>query len=944
MVGKVQAKLTGAGLPELDSSSMKTLLDQTAIRVYEINPQVFASVGVNGAVTEQVTNTTTNLVESNTNTLTTRTTTTDTNTVNTIIRNIHIVQNSAGTEISRTVNETNGGSQTSSSTRVSSSDSTSVSQTDKGSTTTTEKSRETKIQPTLVIGLHQDIVGVKTERFNAQAGVAASAVAGVDGIIFPITASVSGNFTVANENARLQSGKLEGNYVFGARLGLSKELRGNGDTIPSLGFDFNPNDVANAIEKQEVRLENLLEKIDIDDRGQLNVAELEKILADLEGQANKKDPKDINLLSEIALMRKFLKDTRAAIASIPETDAIARKLLIKNSMTQYKSAYRDALLASNKGFHLAGLNVTFVPGIAAVFLGLNVQNVAGYATKTGKDGFEARLTQKQLKIEDIPELKMGTSGSILIDTAALENGHVSLQSGLVAKPSANGSSEVVPTAGNRIRFQQVESRTGEGIVTMGIVIDQVPAASEAARDSTVIPATPEEAVELRNIYDRNTFSDAERSKIYGLSRSNGHMVAALNLIIAGKYAEAKAELAKGGAPLKFISDKVTKIPDTTGHLKSFLDHLLLVTSGSRKTREDSNVTNAQMVAEQKKNESAFRKLLSIPASDAVAVAEYAKIQSGLNQTGSPTDKVALAPLSSLVGAGYRDIAGTVSFSQVGSVGGKKQQRTLGGLFRFSGDMQVMAAAIPVDSPQMKAMILKNAEDSGAFAKNLNLANEVLKRANLTELKPEEYREYLLNGTMPKRYEGLLDLAIRPKFLATRAALPGATCFNDVFALAFPLVTVKGRTVETSTPISDLTPTGSLVTASDRYDGTGGVGSGTFGLNLSQIVTETVINRAVTKVVETASRSTEEKTETNPKVTTVVEEKVTIEKPTDPVTPTDPTTQPGGEVFDGPVGTPVTPIGPGGGTSTPTLDQPIVTPTPGSGGTPVNPATDPFGVG
>lgn len=274
----------------------------------------------------------------------------------------------------------------------------------------------------------------------------------------------------------------------------------------------------------------------------------------------------------------------------------------------------------------------------------------------------------------------------------------------------------------------------------------------------------------------------------------------------------------------------------------------------------------------------------------------------MNQSGNPTEKVALSPLSSIVGGGYRDIAGTVSFSQVGVLDGKRQ-RTLGGLFRFSGDMQVMAQAVSVDSPQMKAMILKTTEESGVFAKNLKQANEVLKSANLTELKDREYRTYLLYGVMPERYDGALDLTVKPKFLATRAALPGATCFNDVFVIAFPLVTVRGRTVETSIPVEDTTVTGSLVATGDAYAGNGGVGSGTVSVGLFEEVTNRVVNQAVDKVVRTASGHTDEVTKVNTTSSTVVRENSTITRlPEEPVnpTPSGPTTQPGGTVFNGPV--------------------------------------------
>lgn len=92
LIARVSQELAGAGLPKLDATNMGTLLEQTALRVYEINPQLFASVGVNGAVNENTLRTTTNTFDDHTSRVTTNTHTTERHTVNTIVRNIHIVQ------------------------------------------------------------------------------------------------------------------------------------------------------------------------------------------------------------------------------------------------------------------------------------------------------------------------------------------------------------------------------------------------------------------------------------------------------------------------------------------------------------------------------------------------------------------------------------------------------------------------------------------------------------------------------------------------------------------------------------------------------------------------------------------------------------------------------------------------------------------------------------
>lgn len=324
--------------------------------------------------------------------------------------------------------------------------------------------------------MNQDIVGYKSEKFNAQVGVGASALVGVDGIVFPITASASGNLTVANNNAQLQSSELRGNFVLGARLSLSKALNGkNKDLVPSLGFDINPNDRLNAIEKQNIRLENLLEKIEIREDGTLNISPLEEILKQRESEANKKDPKDISLLSEISLMRRFLADTAKVLEEMPKEDGAEnvrqrRLLMIRNNLGAYKNAYKEAILMNNQGYSVAGLNITFIPGISAVFLGLNVQNVVAKAKKVGRDSIEAKMSTRAISFDEINSrypntLELDTDMiSLNVSSDAIARGQISLQDLQITDISASVK-KVTPQEGYKLRFQQVENITAEGIAT-----------------------------------------------------------------------------------------------------------------------------------------------------------------------------------------------------------------------------------------------------------------------------------------------------------------------------------------------------------------------------------------------------------------------------------------------------------------------------------------------
>ena len=287
-----------------------------------------------------------------------------------------------------------------------------------------------------------------------------------------------------------------------------------------------------------------------------------------------------------------------------------------------------------------------------------------------------------------------------------------------------------------------------------------------------------------------------------------------------------------------------------------------------------------MIAEQRKNESAFMRLLPKDMSESSRMA-YKNAQAELNTGERITEKVALAPLSTLVGPGYRDIAGTVSFSQIGNLGGKNQ-RTLAGLFQFSGDMQVLGKSAEVTDSGLKATILADTIKSGAFQRNLVDTNKFLEQNGVTrelQFTEGEYKSYLLTGELPTKLLSILDIPNRPKFLATRAALPGATCFNDVFCLAFPLITVKGRRQETMVAgFGDRSPTGTYMSTSDVLRQDGGGSSGTIGLNFSRTVAEQVVNQVVDKVTTSVTDRVINRENPIDTTRTDITEIITVERP------------------------------------------------------------------
>ena len=171
-VDRVRGVFGDAKLPNPDATTINELMDRTALRIYSINPQPFMAVGTNTSIT--------------------KTTTHITDITHTLINDIHIVQNAAGQEISRTETTRDGG--TTQSTR-------------------TEKKSESKTTPSLVIGFHQDIFGAVGERWNVNAGAGASMVARPEGVVFPITLSTSSDLTVLDNNTNIQTSDLKGNFV-----------------------------------------------------------------------------------------------------------------------------------------------------------------------------------------------------------------------------------------------------------------------------------------------------------------------------------------------------------------------------------------------------------------------------------------------------------------------------------------------------------------------------------------------------------------------------------------------------------------------------------------------------------------------------------------------------------------------------------------------------------
>lgn len=111
--------------------------------------------------------------------------------------------------------------------------------------------------------------------------------------------------------------------------------------IPSVGVDVNPNDVKNAIEKQEVRLANLLSKIKIDDKGDANFSDLRKEIVELD-RAN---PKDKKIQAEIRLMHRFLNDLESIMISdaMKSKSPEMKRVLLGNNLLAFQSSYIAAV-------------------------------------------------------------------------------------------------------------------------------------------------------------------------------------------------------------------------------------------------------------------------------------------------------------------------------------------------------------------------------------------------------------------------------------------------------------------------------------------------------------------------------------------------------------------------------------------------------------------------
>lgn len=128
--------------------------------------------------------------------------------------------------------------------------------------------------------------------------------------------------------------------MVGGRISLSKDLK-SGDLIPSFGVDINPNDVKNAVEKQEIRLANLLAKIKIDAKGDANFSDLRKEI----GELSRANPNDKKLQAEVRLMERFLTD----LESIMTSDAMKSKspemkrVLLGNNLLAFQSSYIAAV-------------------------------------------------------------------------------------------------------------------------------------------------------------------------------------------------------------------------------------------------------------------------------------------------------------------------------------------------------------------------------------------------------------------------------------------------------------------------------------------------------------------------------------------------------------------------------------------------------------------------
>lgn len=616
---RVSSQLKEAGYPDLDAKTMEELLARTAFQI-SINPRFFASAGASTKVTDTTINTTTNTTTTNTQINQTYLTTTvtdpkintnvDTHTFTQFIKDVVITKTESGTVLSTVTTDRKPEVTVTQNTTVTKGTPTSTSErklideqkivTSKTETTReSEKKRETKVTPNIVIGFNIGAMQMEGKGYSAEAGLGASAVGSADGVIFPITASSRLDLTASNNNASLQTSHIKGNFTIGGELAVTGNT-GHG-VIPSIGFNINPNNVKDAIKEQRIALQDMWSLLGLKEDGTLDDRKIAERLAAMEKQANSAKPIDETLLVEISVMRKMIADTKSVVDA--NLDMRAKKAIILQDTAAFEQVYMAAIHDGLRGFHTAGINITLIPMINAIFLGVNFQHVNQSATKNkGVDSTERKVLKSESnKLADtklIQEFVTGfdeKTGSVsLKSTEDVASGLIVLEN-LQMTTDVNGTARVTPSAGNSLRIEAKSFMSGEGIEMRGIIVKQVK--EDQHMKTTPIPAevktaadSLETAAEITNIYKDGVLSDEARLRIYALSRQNRYLIAAISAIASRDYAEAERQIMLSGTsaknkktasqPLKFLQDAI-KSCATDEDKKNLLNNINLATLGSR---------------------------------------------------------------------------------------------------------------------------------------------------------------------------------------------------------------------------------------------------------------------------------------------------------------------------------------------------------------------------
>ncbi len=891
MPALVNAKLKAAGYPALEGKTMEELLERTAFQI-SLNPRFYSSVGAKMSVTEKTYNKEiitenvklihtieiTNDITHDPGTTIEHTKTIDTKTL--LDRNV-VIDGNTGKVISDTTVDTGKKNVTiTEATKTvqtrTPSDTWKFTKVDKGTQTVvgktevtreSETKRASKLIPHIVVGFNLGAFQVEGKGYSADAGVGVSAVAGADGVVFPISVSGRADVGVVNRNEFLQTSNLKGNFTVGGELGFTKTA-GN-SVVPSLGFNINPNNAIDTIKEKRVEIKELWPLLGLTPDGKLDDSKIQARLADLIKEANSKNPVDEEILMRVSIMMKMLDGTKKVVETTNMTDE--QKLHVLRKTASFEKTYMAMVHQNLSGLRVAGVNITVIPMIHAIFLGLNLQYVSHSASKDkGVDATESKvLSKKHADLANAETIKKyvtsfdKTTGSILVNRADVEAGIVVIGESLQSTAEGNNI-RVTPPVTSKLRIESQYFVTGEGIATTGISIGEEKGLPAVAAAPSAPVAPTEAGGEFKNSYDKDLFGKQIRDELFALAHDsrNTAFIKALNSLMGhSDYAGAEDLIRKGGKKLKFLT---IALDNPGADKEAIIRNALLVTSGGRETRgKEITYSTAKRVHDRTKN--AFVRQLGVTEADYdVFIKAYNKYddllmrneknasvqEGGLNKN----EKVKSAPLSLILGnekANYREISGVVNFAQIDN---RTHKPTVRGTFPFNGDISVIGGSAEVGNGVMKGYILGLIEKSGDLQKNLDKANKAIPGARKFSM--DEYKSFLLEGTLPTDLANVVSAEPKAKFITTRAMLPGSECINDIYAIAFPVVKPLAGRAEVAPPL-DHSPIIIEKEQGNTYTNQDGVSSLTLGIDYRKALVQEAFNESVRR----KNITTEEKVET-----------------------------------------------------------------------------------